>query len=1343
MNTKRFIHFNSKVDLNDKKLASDYTNTSYQLGGKGDIVEGDPDISYQSIVYIKDTRESWTHGQFYSGSGFKIIDVSEISESKFNEIADAQKLGMDVYLQYSTSEQYPQNIFKINFLGADGYHTYPGLFEDKFAYLIVNPDSVVLQNYQIGPDAIKNSSIDITHLTQSTQQQLIHSTSHKNDFNEVDHSGIYLEKGSQNDAPGIIIVSNYNTENEAWTWYDNQGVCRVRTATGPGELGPWGIMWINGENIKDGTISANKLSKNIQDSLVDKVIVIDNIGQFNSATHDGLYVVSNTLSNYSNTPSILSVWTHSNNILQSWYDNNGVCRTRSSRDHGETWEDWEERKIPGAYITDNSITEDKLDQNIKSSLINIIGSGGESQFDSVITKGIYIVHENGSWSQSGPSILVVNTPNQTRVNQTFYQNNGCCLIRNSSDKGNTWNDWRKVNIPGEHITDASITQNKLDSDIQDKLNNSIADKIFEINHVSRDNSEIISYWDNNYSTKNIYIKFTDGLGNKYISKLSAKAAPSVQSNNKPAVLTSPFFDINGEYKYLAIAADEVIYRTHPINSGSIPPIEQDKLSTELQSFVNSTKSFLNDADASDTTINKWKEVESFLNGITDTQTLTGLLEDLDNKISDREIGIKCIQVNYYRDSSTYNLKAIESNELITLTPELFENYLSLCRSNPQKYIVVLIYNNFANESATAGSTSVIIPQHDSWNKSLTFVVNTELEKIYGIISLLNGVLTFTRSSQIWPGWSIRMNSLTEDRLVEETKNKLIQHCSDFDTCLHEGVYLVSNNLSSNHDSSTVLVVHVHQNIVLQTHYDNDGTIKTRASHDGGRTWLREWIDISKKANKEDLFEYYAEEIVPDEVVEELNKPTTETILANKLDKETFDEAHKQFNYSGYFCIDKGFRSDSSYHHTGYQPINRNYSIKLKNARGTTAIAAIAIFDINKQYLKHIPYTSQSVVDIEMSSGDFPQEAAYFICSSGIEVINTTWENSLTVEDNNSAISNIVSLGCDQFTIDKEYILLESGKIGTSVNYGRTPYLLVDHSSPVEIFTQSDTVVAPIAFYDSNKNFISGYRAGSGWIIHKVESEDIPANAVYVVFSGFLTQSPNPYYRNGYLKEQLRGTISDAIAASKKALFIDLWKNATLNYGNYNAVKDVFTFRQIELTYDEALYDYNNGIQKDFCLTDGAGYNYLGKVALHKGSTAGGRYEQNSNCFTNCPNLQVIQIHNAAYYQTSSVFNYCPKLQYIYGTVIPKGNLNSAFLQCSELREIEDLRYLNGNLFLGDSPLISSESIKTIVEKAQNDHPINITVHSDVYAKLTDANNTEWNSITIIAQNKNISFITNE
>lgn len=63
---KKLIHFNKKATFNSQKLSANGSNTQYQVGGTGTVQTGAPDINYQSIVYIKDSKEIWTHGQFYA-----------------------------------------------------------------------------------------------------------------------------------------------------------------------------------------------------------------------------------------------------------------------------------------------------------------------------------------------------------------------------------------------------------------------------------------------------------------------------------------------------------------------------------------------------------------------------------------------------------------------------------------------------------------------------------------------------------------------------------------------------------------------------------------------------------------------------------------------------------------------------------------------------------------------------------------------------------------------------------------------------------------------------------------------------------------------------------------------------------------------------------------------------------------------------------------------------------------------------------------------------------------------------------------------------------------------------
>lgn len=52
----------------------------------------------------------------------------------------------------------------------------------------------------------------------------------------------------------------------------------------------------------------------------------------------------------------------------------------------------------------------------------------------------------------------------------------------------------------------------------------------------------------------------------------------------------------------------------------------------LWALANTLKTFLEANDTADSTINRWQEIETFLQGITDTETLSGLLEQLEKDI---------------------------------------------------------------------------------------------------------------------------------------------------------------------------------------------------------------------------------------------------------------------------------------------------------------------------------------------------------------------------------------------------------------------------------------------------------------------------------------------------------------------------------------------------------------------------------------------------------------------------------------------------------------------------------------------------------------------------------------
>lgn len=93
---KKFIHFNKSITFNSKKLSANSSDTQYTLGVAGAITTGTPDISYQSIVYIKDTRQIWTHGRLYNGADSPVVVLDDIS--------DADSVGDQNYLYYDRND---------------------------------------------------------------------------------------------------------------------------------------------------------------------------------------------------------------------------------------------------------------------------------------------------------------------------------------------------------------------------------------------------------------------------------------------------------------------------------------------------------------------------------------------------------------------------------------------------------------------------------------------------------------------------------------------------------------------------------------------------------------------------------------------------------------------------------------------------------------------------------------------------------------------------------------------------------------------------------------------------------------------------------------------------------------------------------------------------------------------------------------------------------------------------------------------------------------------------------------------------------------------------------------
>lgn len=120
----------------------------------------------------------------------------------------------------------------------------------------------------------------------------------------------------------------------------------------------------------------------------------------------------------------------------------------------------------------------------------------------------------------------------------------------------------------------------------------------------------------------------------------------------------------------------------------------------------------------------------------------------------------------------------------------------------------------------------------------------------------------------------------------------------------------------------------------------------------------------------------------------------------------------------------------------------------------------------------------------------------------------------------------------------------------------------------------------------------------------------------------------------------------------------------------------------------------------------------------------------------CPDSQFVRFSDCTY-----LFFGCQLLVTIVGGMTFEDKNNNAVLTtCKSLQDIR-INQLRYNVDLKDSPLLTLESFQYLVENATNTSAITVTVHADVYAKLTDPQQADWYAVNTAAQGKQISFAT--
>ena len=223
--------------------------------------------------------------------------------------------------------------------------------------------------------------------------------------------------------------------------------------------------------------------------------------------------------------------------------------------------------------------------------------------------------------------------------------------------------------------------------------------------------------------------------------------------------------------------------------------------------------------------------------------------------------------------------------------------------------------------------------------------------------------------------------------------------------------------------------------------------------------------------------------------------------------------------------------------------------------------------------------------------------------------------------------------------------------------------------------------------------------------------------------------------------------------ARKSLFCDLFNAAagTAGYAKFtNGVWDC-KLNGLTLTYDEAvmiLSVYHTGGDHSEDLV-----HHPVRTNLPLYSQWGINLTRFAEYNTSLEVANVNCVINGGY--TTYAFYGCKNLREIRGPIrhIVAKIDGSAFLDCPKLESL-DLRNLKSNLLLSNSPLLKLDSLDSIVTNAANGTTaITITVHADVYAKLTgDTTNeaaaaltadelSQWQALLAKAAAKHIAFAT--
>ena len=219
--------------------------------------------------------------------------------------------------------------------------------------------------------------------------------------------------------------------------------------------------------------------------------------------------------------------------------------------------------------------------------------------------------------------------------------------------------------------------------------------------------------------------------------------------------------------------------------------------------------------------------------------------------------------------------------------------------------------------------------------------------------------------------------------------------------------------------------------------------------------------------------------------------------------------------------------------------------------------------------------------------------------------------------------------------------------------------------------------------------------------------------------------------------------SDAVWVRPPQSFIDQWNIAAGSYGRYNEATGFFELNGItDIGYEEALMimSYYPYCKRPLSTTPSLFEGINGVRTLLPIQLGGLATPSNCNRFFASTSLIVVNVNgyvNNAYL----MFLQSRALRKILGVIDLNLCTNSAGIfqiNASPLEEVY-LKNLKSNISFNFLKYLRIECYRYIIENAANTTAITITVHPEVFAKITDEDNEEWHALLTMAMEKNIQF----